>query len=66
MIRMNENKPRNALAQYTMDGVVVTVYKPRKPRKSERTWHGAAKWSVANLGGKAVALRDQGLVRAKG
>ena len=37
MIRMNENKPRNALAQYTMDGVVVTVYKPRKPRKSERT-----------------------------
>ena len=66
MIRLNENKPRNAIAQYTMDGVVVTVYKPRKPRKSERTWRGASKWSVSSLGGKAVSLRQEGLVRAKG
>jgi len=66
MIHLTENKPRNALAQYTMDGVVVTVYKPRAPRKSERTWIGAAKWSVANLGGKAISLRQEGLARAKG
>lgn len=66
MILEIENKPRNALAQYEVDGVKVTVYKPCKPRKGEKTWVGASKWSAANLGAKAMSLRDQGLPKAKG
>lgn len=57
---------RRVEAQYIMDGVVVMVCKPAKPRRSERTWTSGAKYSVRNLGGKAVSLRDQGLSQAKG
>jgi hypothetical protein len=57
----------NIASQYTnADGVLVTVYKARKPRQSEKTWFTGAKWSVANLGRKAIGLRDAGLVHAKG
>jgi|688.fasta_scaffold287266_3 hypothetical protein len=57
----------NILSQYTnADGVLVTVFKPRRPRQSEKTWITGAKWSVANLGRKAIGLRDAGLVHAKG
>lgn len=47
-------------------GQTVTVYAMAKPRPSERTWRGMAKYSLANLGGKAVSLRAAGLNRAKG
>ena len=47
-------------------GQTVTVYAMAKPRPSERTWRGAAKYSLANLGGKAVSLRAAGLNHAKG
>ena len=47
-------------------GQTVTVYGMAKPRPSERTWRGMAKYSLANLGGKAVSLRNAGLNRAKG
>ena len=60
-----ETKDRRVLAQYLMDGVVVTLCKPGRVRKSERTWK-AVRGSVANLGGKAVSLRGVGLNRAKG
>ena len=47
-------------------GQTVTVYAMAKPRPSERTWRGAAKYSLANLGGKANTLRSSGLNHAKG
>lgn len=47
-------------------GQTVTVYAMAKPRPSERTWRGAAKYSLANLGGKANTLRGAGLNHAKG
>ena len=59
-------KPRNVLSQYTnADAVLVTVYKARKPRASERTWP-ASKGSKWNLGTKGANLRDAGLSHAKG
>ena len=59
-------KPRNVLSQYTnADGVLVTVYKARKPRATERTWP-ASKGSKWNLGTKGVGLRDLGMPNAKG
>ena len=58
---------RKILTSYTnQDGVLVTVYKPRKPRKSEKTWLGGSKFSVANIGRKAQSLRNEGLSQAKG
>ena len=48
------------------DGVTVTLYPMAKPRPSERTWRGMAKYSLANLGAKAVSLRAAGLNHAKG
>lgn len=47
-------------------GQTVTVYAMAKPRPSERTWRGASKYSLRNLGGKAVSLRNAGLNHAKG
>lgn len=66
MIKAIENKDRRVQAQYLVDGVVVTLCKPGKVRKGERTWVGGSKYTVAGLGGKAVALRNQGLAKAKG
>ena len=67
-IMMQAVKPtdRRVEAQYIMDGVVVMVCKPAKPRKGERTWMSGAKYSVRNLGAKAVNLRNEGLATAKG
>jgi len=57
---------RTILNQYTTaEGLVVTVYKPRAPRRSERTWV-ASKGSVAQLGAKGANLRNAGLAHAKG
>lgn len=47
-------------------GQTVTVYGMAKPRPSERTWRGAAKYSLANLGHQATALRNAGLNHARG
>lgn len=66
MIRKTETKDRRIQSEYLMDGIRVVICKPAKPRQGERTWRGAAKYSMANLGGKAVTLRNQGLVHAKG
>lgn len=58
---------RRILTSYTDEnGQLVTVYKARKPRKSEKTWLSGSKYSVANLGAKAVSLRNEGLPTAKG
>lgn len=65
MIRNIDTKDRRVDAQYLVDGVLVTICKPGKVRKSERTWK-AVRGSVANLGGKAVALRGIGFNHAKG
>jgi len=57
---------RTILNQYTTaEGLVVTVYKPRAPRRSERTWV-ATKGSLAQLGAKGANLRNAGLPHAKG
>lgn len=57
----------NILSEYfNSEGQLVTVYKARKPRQGEKTWRGGAKWSMYNLGGKAVSLRALGLPHAKG
>ena len=57
----------NILTQYfNENGHLVTVYKARKPRQGEKTWRGGSKWSMYNLGGKAVSLRALGLNNAKG
>ena len=58
---------KRILSQHiTPDGVTVTLCKPAKPRKNEKTWMGASKWSTNTLGAKAVNLRDHGLNHAKG
>ena len=58
---------RRILASYTDEnGQLVTVYKPHKPRQGEKTWRSGAKYSIANLGGKARTLRNEGLSHAKG
>lgn len=49
----------------TSDGVLITICKPAKPRKSERTWT-ATKGSIYQLGGKGATLRNAGLAHAKG
>lgn len=49
----------------TSDGVLITICKPAKPRRSERTWV-ASKGSVAQLGAKGANLRNAGLPYAKG
>lgn len=55
----------NILTQYfDENGNMVTVYKTRKPRQSEKTWHGAVKYTVANMGRKASGLRDLGYSKA--
>jgi hypothetical protein len=51
---------------YNGEGVLVTVYKARKPRQGEKTWRGASKYSAYNLGGKAITLRAAGLARGHG
>ena len=57
---------RAILNQYTTsDGVVITICKPRAPRKGERTWP-ANKGSVAQVGAKGTNLRAAGLPYAKG
>jgi spore germination protein YaaH len=66
MIRIQDTKDRRILSQYNLDGITVTICKPAKARKSEKTWRGASKYSMANLGGKAVSLRNAGLNHAKG
>jgi hypothetical protein len=60
-------KKSNILSTYTNEqGQLVVVLKPYKPRKGEKTWLGAAKYSLSNLGGKANTLRNAGLPNAKG
>jgi hypothetical protein len=49
----------------TSDGVLITICKPAKPRRSERTW-AASKGSIAQLGAKGANLRNAGLPYAKG
>lgn len=66
MIRIVESQDRKVQAQYLLDGVLVTICKPARPRRSERTWSAGAKYSVANLGAKAASLRNAGLSHAKG
>jgi hypothetical protein len=65
MIQKIETTDRKVQAQYLLDGVLVTICKPAKPRKSERTWR-ATKGSIAQLGGKGATLRNAGLAHAKG
>lgn len=64
---MTEKTDRRILTSYTNeDGLLVVVYKARKPRKSEKTWIGGSKFTVANIGAKAKTLRNSGLPHAKG
>lgn len=49
----------------TSDGVLITICKPAKPRRSERTW-APIRGSVFQLGSKAANLRNAGLAHAKG
>ena len=65
MIQKIETTDRKVQAQYLLDGVLVTICKPAKPRKSERTWR-ATKGSIAQLGAKGATLRNAGLAHAKG
>ena len=64
---MTEKTDRRILTSYTNeDGLLVVVYKARKPRKSEKTWIGGSKFTVANIGRKGQSLRNEGLSTAKG
>ena len=65
MIQKIETTDRKVQAQYLLDGVLVTICKPGKPRRSERTWV-ATKGSIAQLGAKGASLRNAGLSHAKG
>ena len=65
MIQKIETTDRKVQAQYLLDGVLVTICKPAKPRRSERTWV-ATKGSIAQLGGKGATLRNAGFAHAKG
>lgn len=49
----------------TSDGVLITICKPAKPRRSERTW-APIRGSVFQLGSKAANLRNAGLSHDKG
>lgn len=49
----------------TSDGVLITICKPAKPRRSERTW-APIRGSVFQLGSKAANLRNAGLPHAHG
>lgn len=49
----------------TSDGVLITICKPAKPRRAERTW-APIRGSVFQLGSKAANLRNAGLPHAKG
>ena len=66
MIKSIQPTDRKVQAQYLLDGVLVTICKPARPRRSERTWSAGAKYSVANLGAKGTNLRNAGLNHAKG
>jgi hypothetical protein len=44
------------------EGYIVTVYKPRKARKSERTWLGNSKYSVSTLGAQASKNGRRGAI----
>ena len=56
---------RRILTSYTDEnGQLVTVYKARKPRKSEKTWLSGSKFTVANIGAKSTNLRNMGLSKA--
>ena len=43
------------------EGIKVTVYATAKPRSTERTWRGNAKFSVANLGRKQITTGSRGV-----
>lgn len=60
MIKAIENKDRRVQAQYLVDGVVVTLCKPGRVRKGERTWR-AVRGSVANMGHQAATLTGGGM-----
>ena len=49
----------------TSDGVLITICKPAKPRRSERTW-APIRGSVFQLGSKAANLRNAGVPHAHG
>lgn len=61
MMKAVKPTDRRVEAQYIMDGVVVMVCKPAKPRKGERTWRGAAKYSIANIGHQAMVTGKRGI-----
>jgi len=65
MIKSIQPTDRKVQAQYLLDGVLVTICKPARPRRSERTWV-ATKGSITQLGAKAASLRNAGLNHAKG
>jgi len=56
----------NIQTQYfNAEGVLVTVYKARKPRQGEKTWRGGVRYSLWTLGGKATNLRAMGYIHAR-
>ena len=55
MITKLSNTDRKVQALYIIDGAKVTLCKPAKPRRSERTWPGT-KYSTARLGSKDLLL----------
>ena len=47
----------DVLTEYTnAEGYLVTVYKPRKARKSERTWRSFSKYSIYQIGHQAASM----------
>jgi hypothetical protein len=52
---------RRVMAQYLMDGVVVTLCKPKtKVTKGNRTW-GPTKYSIRNMGHQACTTGRRGI-----
>lgn len=49
-----------AILEFLASGGKIVMCKPRAPRKGEKTWT-ASKYSIANIGGKAMATGSRGI-----
>lgn len=49
-----------AILEFLASGGKIVMCKPRAPRKGEKTWT-ASKYSIANIGGKAMAIGSRGI-----
>ena len=50
----------NIITEYfNAEGQLVTVYRPKAPRKSEKTWRSFSKYSIFQMGAQGTALGNR-------